>query len=47
MITRLWQRYQQFGITDALPAGDARYVRALNGIVLLVLQHEWLLLALN
>jgi adenylate cyclase len=33
---RLWQRYQRFGVAAGLPASEARYVRALNGIVLIV-----------
>ncbi|MEX0608815.1 MAG: adenylate/guanylate cyclase domain-containing protein [Balneolaceae bacterium] len=41
-IARLWQRYQQFGITDALPASEVRYVRALNGMVLIVTGLLWL-----
>lgn len=42
MITRFWHRYQQFGISDALPSAEARYVRALNGIVLIVTGLLWL-----
>ena len=46
MITRLWRRYQQFGITDALPAREARYVRAVNGMVLIVTALLWVQLPL-
>jgi adenylate cyclase len=38
----LWQRYTQLGITDALSAREARYVRALNGIVPIVTALLWL-----
>jgi adenylate cyclase len=39
---RLWRRYQRIGVTDALPPGEARYVRALNGIVLILPAVLWL-----
>jgi class 3 adenylate cyclase len=41
-VVDLWHRYQRMGVTDALPAGEARYVRALNGIVLILPAVLWL-----
>lgn len=39
---RFWHHYQRFGVTDALSETEARYVRALNGIVLIVTAMLWL-----
>lgn len=42
LIDRLWRRYQQIGITDAVPPGEERYIRAVNGLVLIVTGLLWL-----
>lgn len=41
-IIRFWLRYQSIGVTDALPTAEHRYVRTLNGIVLIVTGLLWL-----
>lgn len=41
MIARFWQWYQGFGIAEDLDPRDVRYVRALNGIVLIVTLLLW------
>lgn len=42
MISRFWRWYQRLGITDAVPPGEERYVRAVNGLVLIVTGLLWL-----
>ena len=40
-ITRFWNGYQRLGLRPELDPGEARYVRALNGIVLIVTVVLW------
>lgn len=42
MSARLWLRYQRIGIRDTLSPVEARYVRALNGVVPIVTALLWL-----
>jgi len=41
MIARFWRWYQGLGLTEDLAPSEARYVRALNGIVLIVVLLLW------
>lgn len=41
-IRRYWHRYQNVGVTEKLPEGEIRYIRALNGMVLIVTGLLWL-----
>ncbi|MGM0588566.1 MAG: adenylate/guanylate cyclase domain-containing protein [Bacteroidota bacterium] len=41
-IKQFLNRYQNFGITENLPDGEARFVQALNGMVLIVTGLLWL-----
>lgn len=41
-LTWFWHRYQRFGISEKLLPQEARYVRALNGMVLIVTGLLWL-----
>ena len=42
ILTRFWFRYQRFGINEKLLPKEARYVRALNGMVLIVTGLLWI-----
>ncbi len=42
LFKKLWNRYQRIGIHEHTPSNEIRYIRAVNGMVLIIIAMLWL-----